>query len=206
MKNYKGLISEYKKKKKLIKDRLKSFRNIHKLNHKEIFPELCFCLLTPQSNARYCDIAIRELKQNGLLLKGVSGLLRPVLKGKARFHNKKAAYIVNARKCFDENMLRAKDILAVRERLVKNIKGLGYKEASHFLRNIGLGKDIAILDRHILKNLKLYGVIKTIPISLTPNIYLNIEGKARLFSEKIKIPLEELDLLFWSKETGEIFK
>lgn len=206
MKDYRGLVSEYKKKKKLIKGRLKSFRNIHKLDDRKIFPELCFCLLTPQSNARQCDIAIRELIKKDLLFNGTGRYINPVLRGRARFHKNKANYIVNARKCFDRSILSANDIPAVRERLVKNIKGLGYKEASHFLRNIGLGKDIAILDRHILKNLKRYGVIRTIPASLTPKTYLDIENKTRLFSAKIKIPLEEMDLLFWSKETGEIFK
>ena len=89
---------------------------------------------------------------------------------------------------------------------MKNVNGLGYKETSHFLRNIGLGKNFAILDRHILKNLKRYGVIKSIPKTLTRKKYLEIERKMKKFSEKIKIPLAELDLLFWSEETGEIFK
>ena len=94
----------------------------------------------------------------------------------------------------------------MREFLVNNVKGFGMKEASHFMRNIGLGKDLAILDRHILKNLKLYGVVDEIPNSLTQKKYLNIEAKFREFSEKIQIPMDELDLLFWSEETGEIFK
>jgi len=80
------------------------------------------------------------------------------------------------------------------------------KEASHFLRNIGLGKDLAILDRHILKNLKEYGVINEIPKSITKKVYIAIEDKMREFSKRINIPMDELDLLFWSKETGIIFK
>jgi len=120
--------------------------------------------------------------------------------------NKKAKYLVNARSCFNKNILDSEDAFKIRDRLVKDIKGLGHKEASHFLRNIGLGRDIAILDRHILKNLRKYRAIDNIPSSLTPKTYLEIENKAREFSKKVKIPLEELDLLFWSKETGEIFK
>ena len=95
----------------------------------------------------------------------------------------------------------------MREWLVENIKGYGYKEASHFLRNVGLGSDIAILDRHILKNLKRYGVIDKIPPSLgNRKIYMDIEEKMKHFSKKIKVPLEELDLLFWAQETGFVFK
>ena len=201
-----SLVAQYKTKKSLIKKSLKNFSNIHKSSYEKIFPELCFCLLTPQSNARHCDKAIQELKSRALIFKGGPGPIRTVLKGKARFHNKKARYIVGARACFDKALLRSGDIYKIRELLVKSIKGLGYKEASHFLRNIGLGRDIAILDRHILKNLKAYGAIGKVPASLTPGAYLNIEEKAKRFARNVKIPLEELDLLFWSKETGRIFK
>lgn len=206
MPNIRELIEEYKSKKKYIKRRLKEFSGIDKGQDKEIFPELCFCILTPQSNARHCDKAIHELKKRNLLFTGRVGAIRRILKGRSRFHNKKAAYIVNARRLFNKGILGQDDAKAIRSDLVKSIKGIGYKEASHFLRNIGLGADVAILDRHILKNLKIYGIIDEIPSSLTPKMYLDIEGKARRFSKKVRIPLEELDLLFWSKETGEIFK
>jgi N-glycosylase/DNA lyase len=89
---------------------------------------------------------------------------------------------------------------------VENVKGLGYKEASHFLRNIGLGEDLAILDRHILKNLALLGVIKEVPTSPTKRIYLEIERKMTAFSKESKIPMGHLDLLLWYKEAGEVFK
>jgi N-glycosylase/DNA lyase len=204
--NVSSLIAQYKLKKSSIKRRLRDFSNIHKGGYKKIFPELCFCLLTPQSNARHCDSAIRELADRGLIFKGPAGAIRAILKGKARFHNKKAEYIVGARACFDKGVLKSADTRQARRLLVNSVKGLGYKEASHFLRNIGLGRDIAILDRHILKNLKIYGAIDNIPRSLTPGLYLDIEDRARKFASGINIPLEELDLLFWSKETGSIFK
>lgn len=206
MAQYKNLIEEYKKKKKDIKKRLQEFKEAGNRKKEDIFPELCFCLLTPQSNARYCDKAIQELKKKGLIFKGTASAIQAILKGRARFHNKKASYIVGARSCFDHNILKFGNALEIRRLLVKNIKGLGYKEASHFLRNIGMGRDIAILDRHILKNLKRYGAIDRIPSSLTLAVYLDIEAKARKFARSVNIPLEELDLLFWSSETGEIFK
>jgi N-glycosylase/DNA lyase len=206
MKRHSELKREYRNKKTAIKKRLAEFKRLDKSDRRQIFPELCFCLLTPQSNARYCDKAIQELKKNGLIFKGPAGSIRPILRGRARFHNKKADYIVNARSCFDGSMLSSTDTVKIREALVKGIKGLGYKEASHFLRNIGMGRDIAILDRHILKNLKNYGAIDRIPASLSRGSYLSIEDRARSFADKIGIPLDELDLLFWSRETGEIFK
>ena len=204
--SHRRLIEEYKNKKDDIQKRLHEFKEAGKGTAKDIFTELCFCILTPQSNARQCDKAIKELKKKRLLFKAPAGVIRPVLKGRSRFHNKKAGYLVSARRSFDKSILSAGNIIDVRKRIVDNIKGLGYKEASHFLRNIGLGKDIAILDRHILKNLKVYGVIDGIPSSISVKSYLDIEEKARVFARMIGIPLGELDLLFWSRETGEIFK
>ncbi len=103
-------------------------------------------------------------------------------------------------------LTQQKNVFSKREWLVKDVKGIGYKEASHFLRNIGFGKQIAILDRHILKNLKLYGVIGDIPKMLSRKKYFEIEKKMMDFSKEIEIPMSHLDLLFWYKETGEIFK
>ena len=206
MKDYAELALEYKKKKGLIRKRLHEFKEIGKGSAKDIFTELCFCILTPQSNARQCDKAIQELKKKRLLFKAPACAITAVLKGRSRFHNKKASYLVNARRSFDRSILSAGNILDVRKKIVENIKGVGYKEASHFLRNIGLGTDIAILDRHILKNLKRYGVIETVPSSISVKSYLDIEESARSFAKSIGLGMEELDLLFWSRETGEIFK
>ena len=128
-------------------------------------------------------------------------------------YKNKTNYIIEARKMFSKNEnirvkgeLDIQNILKTRTWLVENVKGIGYKEASHFLRNIGFGKDLAILDIHILKNLKKYGVTKDIPKTLTKIKYFEIENKLKIFSEKIRIPMSHLDLLFWSLETGKIFK
>jgi len=133
------------------------------------------------------------------------------LKG-VRFKYKKSDYIKNILKIFNEkgslkNKIQSfNSIFDLREWLVKNIKGLGYKEASHFLRNIGFGENLAILDRHILKNLYRIGIIENIPSSLSKKIYLDIENRMRVFAKEINIPLEHLDFVLWYKETGEVFK
>jgi N-glycosylase/DNA lyase len=67
-------------------------------------------------------------------------------------------------------------------------------------------RDLAILDRHILKNLVRFGVIRRIPVSLTPKRYKAIEKRFLAFARDIEISMDELDLLFWSMETGEILK
>ena len=98
------------------------------------------------------------------------------------------------------------DPIEGRKWLVENVKGYGYKEASHFLRNIGLGEDLAILDRHILKNLKRAKAIPEVPKSMSERRYLEIEDGMKAFSDYLGIPLCHLDLVLWYMETGEIFK
>lgn len=207
-----ALLSEYKKKKSQIRQRLSQFKKLGKAKDEDIFAELCFCILTPQSKAVYCDRAIKDLKESGLLLKGKKNLVRSKLKG-VRFPNNKTSYLLAARNFFKgkncqqiSKKIKSGSSHEARNWLAENVKGLGYKEASHFLRNIGLGRDLAILDTHILKNLKRYGVIKKIPSSISRKKYAVIENKMKDFSKKIGIPLEELDLLFWSNQTGFIFK
>jgi N-glycosylase/DNA lyase len=109
---------------------------------------------------------------------------------------------------FPEILVRLTDSFSsadLRVWLVQNVHGLGWKEASHFLRNIG-HRNLAILDRHILKNLKRHNVVKRLPKTLTPRRYLSIEAQFARFSEAVGITIDELDLFFWSRETGEILK
>jgi len=204
----------YLLKKKEIVSRLREFeRWWTDKTDEEIFTELSFCILTPQSRAKFCWDAITALREENLLLKGNVDRIREKLHC-VRFHNKKAQYVVDARRLFMKDgrvsikvlLSEFADVYERREWLVKNIKGLGYKEASHFLRNLGFGKDIAILDRHILRNLKLLGVIKEIPGSMGRRKYLEVEKNMAEFAKEIDIPLAHLDLLLWYKETGEIFK
>ena len=205
----------YKEKQKDIEKRLKEFKEIwEKGSNEDIHAELSFCILTPQSKAVNAWKAITTLRENGLLFNGSAEDIVEYL-NIVRFKNNKAKYLVALR----EQMQNEKgeiitkdffnsitDVKDKREWIVKNIKGMAYKEAGHFLRNIGFGKEIAILDRHILKNLVKLEVIEDVPKSLTPKLYLEIEEKMKAYCKFISIPMDSLDLLLWYKEAGEIFK
>ncbi len=200
----------YEKKKPEIQKRLEDFKKIQLSSDDEIFHELCFCTLTPQSKAFNCWDAVLELQGKGLLEKGDNKKIARILQKKVRFHNNKAEYIVKNRELFfsknlKEFILQHPDNKELRKWLAQNIHGYGYKEASHFLRNIGF-RDLAILDRHILKHLVALRVIEEIPKSLTEKKYLEIEKRFEEFSKKVGIPMDELDILFWSAEAGEVFK
>ena len=187
----------YKEMSPHFKERLKEFKNIWENgSNKDIHLELSFCILTPQSKALNAWQAITNLKKDDLI------------------YNGKAEELVELREQMTKDgELITKDffdslptVTEKRDWIVKNIKGMSYKEASHFLRNVGFGEDIAILDRHILKNLVKLDVIDELPKTLTPKLYLEIEEKMRNYCKFVKIPMDELDLLLWYKEAGVIFK
>jgi len=197
-----------------IQSRLQEFDSVLKTGDEEsIFAELVFCILTPQSKAKSAWAAVKRLLDNGLLLTGTEDQVLRELTG-VRFKYKKAGYITEARNMFlidgkisiKSRISRFSDAYNAREWLVRNVKGIGYKEASHFLRNIGPGADLAILDRHILKNLRSLQVIEEVPASLSRRRYLEIEEGMKGLSKRVGIPMSHLDLVLWYKETGEVFK
>jgi N-glycosylase/DNA lyase len=179
----------------------------------DIFLELVFCLLTPQSKARQAEKAVNILRKDGLVWKASAEELSDVL-NIVRFKNHKAQYIVwNREKFCGSSGPEIKKILTGidtvvnrREWLVGNIKGMGIKEASHFLRNIGFGKDVAILDRHILRNLVRFDVIGQEPKTLNFKNYLDIEKRMKEFSNRIGIPMDYLDFVLWYREAKDVFK
>lgn len=197
-----------------IDERINDFKYIWiKSDDDQIFTELAFCILTPQSKARVCWKAVQRLIEKNLLLSNDQKLISDTIND-VRFKNNKAKYIILAKELFYKNgkciikkiINDFTDPMAAREWLVCNVKGIAYKEASHFLRNIGFGENLAILDRHILKNLKIFEIIKDIPQCLTREKYLDIENRLLVFAKDINIKPDHLDFVLWYKQTKDIFK
>ncbi len=209
------LRESYEKHKGVIRERLSEFK-ANWLDEEKVFFELIFCLLTPQSKAIACDACVKELFKLGIENWNEEDV-ENILRGRSRFYRCKTRNILETKKTFfKDGKLRIKKVLIgtgiekdrfkTREWLTKNVRGLGLKESSHFLRNIGFYENIAIIDRHILKNMKKYGVVNEVPKAITKKKYYELEEKLREFSNKIGIPMHELDLLFWASETGFVFK
>ena len=211
---FKEIEKIYKEKKSDFKKRLQEFRDTwNKGTNKDIHLELSFCILTPQSKALHAWQAITNLKENNLIFTGSAEEMVEYL-NIVRFKNNKSKFLVALREQMTKNgEIVTKDFFSSipttfekREWIVKNIKGMSYKEAGHFLRNVGFGSEVAILDRHILRNLVKLEVIDEIPKTLSPKIYLEIEKKMKEYCDFVKIPMDEMDLLLWYKEAGVIFK
>ena len=190
----------------IIDERIKQFERIKDLPIEEIFKELCFCLMTANCSAEKC-IEIHEQIEDDFLKFSELELSSRFKQLGYRFPNVRSKYILGARDSIQEleqvlnSTIMEKDL---RDWLVKNIKGLGYKEGSHFLRNIGF-KNLAIIDFHIIDVLEKNGIIKK-PKTLTKRKYLEIEEILEDIANKMGLTLSELDLYLWYLETEKILK
>lgn len=203
MKSVVNIVENLKKNsiRKVIKKRIKEFESIKEKGENEIFRELAFCILTAGTSA---DLGLRTIDHLGeVIFYGSEKEIMKKLKQVYRFYNLRANYLYLARESFKKIDLNSK---TVREDLVFGIKGLGLKEASHFLRNIG-HEDYAIIDFHIVDFLVKNNLLeKQKSKSLTKDKYLEIELVLRKIAEKTNLSLGELDLYLWFDETGKVLK
>jgi N-glycosylase/DNA lyase len=191
--------------KDLVQNRLNDFKNINKNSNFDLFQEMCFCLLTANFNAEKC-INIQNKIGKYFFTDSKEELSKKLKTYGHRFPNARACYIKDSLKFKDKltKIVNFYDKNAIREWIVKNIKGLGYKEASHYLRNIGFD-DYAIIDFHIIDILASYKLIEK-PKTITKKKYLEIENILKIIAKKTKLTLAELDLYLWYIETGKILK
>lgn len=179
----------------------------------ELLEEMVFCFFTGGCSARMGLNALAAVKS--ILLTGGQAEIAAALVGVHRYPNARARYLVTSRDFLREHCdlrLRAKldsfdCSLARRDWLVteKGIKGLGYKEASHYLRNIGF-RGYAILDKHVLNCLAELKIIDDPKPPSTRSKYLTVEEKLKKLAEMTRIDFDELDLVLWSMKTGVILK
>lgn len=199
--------SEYRRKRKEIRNRLAGFRSVPPELY---YYELLYCLMTPQTSAVNAGMAQKKFEEMKMKESFVDPI--PVLSDARhyiRFHNTKSRRIREMHRQYETiHALLVSGVSGAEKRawLVKNVKGMSHKEATHFLRNIGMNDGLTILDRHILGNLKYHGVIRAVPAVLTRKRYLTIENKFMQFAQQIALTTDELDLLFWSREAGMILK
>ena len=222
--------AEYLKRRQLIKKRLADFkmlysgqvswfynagdiglRKVMSDDGQRLFEEMCFCILAANGTAASSMKAVDASRD--ILMHGSEGDIQKALKSSGvRFHNR-AEYIVYNRENLRKDIgLDIKKIIEsyedkkeLREFLADYIKGFGFKESSHFLRNIGVG-GFAILDKHILRSMHELGFMTDIPKSLAKKKYLETEKYYMLMSRALKIDPDELDLLLWSMKNGRIMK
>jgi N-glycosylase/DNA lyase len=204
----------YREKRQEIRARLAEFEEVGRTASDErLFEELTFCIYTAGASARMglrCVESVRPVLMSGSLQQ-----IQRALQHRHRWPDGRGAYVYETREYLRECCgLRMRELLASladaderRDFFAANrgVRGLGYKEASHFLRNIGY-RGYAILDKHILARLAELDVLETSKPPSTRKRYLEKEAMMRRFAESIEIDFDELDLLLWYTKTGEILK
>jgi N-glycosylase/DNA lyase len=204
----------HRERRREIRARLAEFEAIWRsATDARLWEELVYCIFTAGASARMGLGAVEAVRP--LLKRGTHEELAFALQGRHRYPNSRSGYIVETREflsadcgmrlrkrleSFDSRIERRDWLARTRE-----IKGLGYKESSHFLRNVGL-RGYAILDKHILRCLAEVGVIETPQPPSTRARYLATEENLRNFARDLRVDFDELDLVLWSMKTGEILK
>ncbi len=196
--------------KRMVEDRMEEFRQVHEMDTYKWYEELVYCLLTAYASAVMGQKCVDALCLDNVLLEGSEDSIRRVLVETGhRFPNKRSEYIYNTRTLapvIKETIQGFHDSKVARKWLVKNVKGLGWKEGSHYLRNIGIF-DLAIIDRHILNNLREFELLEEDgKKGLTRKRYLAIEELLDMVAEKLQIEPGELDLYMWYRKTGKVLK
>jgi N-glycosylase/DNA lyase len=197
-----------------IRARLSEFAAVWRgATDERLWEELVFCIFTAGASARMGLGSVEAVRH--LLAGGTREELASALSGRHRYPNSRSGYIVvtreflagDCRMRLRERLEGFADPLERRDWLARErgIKGLGYKESSHFLRNVGL-RGYAILDKHILRCLAEVGVIDSPQPPATRARYLATEQRLRDFARDVRIDFDELDLVLWSMKTGEILK
>ncbi len=171
-----------------------------------IFGELCFCVLTANTSAELGLMVQSRIDPHFFINSDVTVLRDRLKEIRYRFYNVRSRFIAQNRWIVDQlpDLLDRKDRVEVRDYLVENLDGIGYKEASHFLRNVGIF-DFAILDKHILR---LLSQEFSVDLTKSPNRkkYLEIEESFIELSGSMKMKPGILDLYLWKIATGKILK
>lgn len=191
-----------------VRNRIMEFEGIGRSGKLAWFKELCFCLLTANFSAFRSFSITNVLDRSGLLREANEQKLSyELMRMGHRFPRARARYIVAARTRLDE-IYRTIPPLGdhdARRWLVDAVKGLGMKESSHFLRNIGR-KDLAIIDRHVARVAVRYDLTPEVPKSMTKRRYLAFERALGPVAELTSLSLAELDLYLWYTAKGVVFR
>ncbi len=190
----------------IIEQRIDSFLRLPK---EQYFYEMCFCLCTPQSKAEHALQVQRQLEALNFQFADVDPL--PLLRDPRhyiRFHRQKAERLCWLKahwQVIASGLAAAETVATKRQFLVRTVKGLGWKEASHFLRNIG-HLDVAIIDRHIVRMMIEVGILSRMTVPRTKKQYEIIEKIFRDFACAVGLTPAHLDLFLWSLRTGVVIK
>lgn len=203
----------------------------NEMSEDELWYELCLCILSsnvPYELAKSAFLHLRdaqllrperiiespnstkqiahELSRRIYLPKKKDGSYR-----KYRFPNIRAQNIVSAAQTLYLKssglfglLKKARSEREARDFLAKNIAGVGLKQASHFLRNIGYSNSLAIIDSHVIAFLKEVEVVPQRKIkTVTPEIYMKLERILQDLCKSLDLNMSIFDMAIWHYMRGK---
>jgi len=205
----------------IIDERIKA-RACAQWGEEELRKELVACILGSQVRHEMAVAAMRNLEFAGLLdddwwatesCEEFSSNVYAVLtgqwpdlpsRGRYRFSRARADQLARARDQLARLPLEARlnstqDTKQLRHRLVADIPGIGPKQASMFLRNIGKSYDLAILDTHVLRFMNMQEAIPATRVRIgTVAGYERVEGAVVDYADSLGYPAGYLDWAIWA--------
>lgn len=212
-------------------DSFKQGRNWDEMSEGELWGELCLCILSSNVPYELAKSAFFHLREMSLLepkwITQTSNSVRIIAQElsksiylpkkkngqyrKYRFPNIRAKNIVGATETlYVKNfglvriLEKEKSEQETRCFLAKNISGVGLKEASHFLRNIGYSESLAIIDTHVIAFLEDIEALPQDTIrTVTPPIYMRLERILQELCISLNLNLSTFDMAIWHYMRGK---
>lgn len=179
----------------------------------DTFYEGCYCLCAAQNPAVMTARAVELMRSWAIYVRlGFSPERdEPVrcdiaagIRSLVRFHNVKSHRIVAFRgqvKAIHAALRSGEEVHSLRDRLMTDVKGFSFKEAGHFLRNVGF-RGLAIPDVHVLRRLKSLGLISWKGKSVDIQVCREVEAAMQRYANAIGTDIDSLDVLWWSRGSG----
>lgn len=190
-----------------------------------LLSELILCILSSQDKYELALSAVKKMRAKNILsvpkskkeAKVLVDKIRKTLSSpvdfivaeksysrKLRFFEKKTSYIERTIENVYLNGLTLGALIgqkespeSTRDVVIKYCCGLGPKQASMFLRNIGYHSDYAVLDKHIIDYMNLMGLVRIQGYS-NMSTYRVIEEKFKNYACQNNIDLLHLDIAIWT--------
>jgi N-glycosylase/DNA lyase len=195
-------------------------------NERKLLVELILCILSSQekyeialaaSKIIYRSLVIprnrAEMRTASIQIERV--LSRPIAfkyqekkySRRIRFFQRKIEYITRTiekiylGKITLRSILTAENqsIVETRKKIMEYGCGIGPKQASMFLRNVGYSNDLAVLDKHVIDYMRILGLTDFYVNSVSNmHIYQKMESRLKLYATENQLTLLHLDLAIWT--------
>lgn len=190
------------------------------LDERHLWFELSSCILSSQVPYALAVAAADAIDTRGLLLNdnfGVESLTQRlteilstplIVEGRPRMYRfpvARARQLAATRTVITEENCSLRDLVdsfqdatEARAWFVKHVPGVGPKQASMFLRNVGVSYDLAILDRHVLNYMSKLGIYSGTNFFISGlTQYLRHESVLREHAHAMDCPVGILDWAIW---------